>query len=437
MWIYNIIAPETRLLMRGLLRQVYFSNRKNLPQKAPVILAVNHPTGFVDPLVLIAYLPRPIFNMTRGDLFKKPVPRYLMYKSNMFPVYRMREGFTDTKRNEEVFDWCSEMLAKNQLLAIYVEGNSAHEKRLRPLQKGAARIALTAFEKNRQADLQIIPIGANYSYAEQARGEAMFEVGEPIFVQDYFETWHQNPAQAIADLTAEIETRLRKQIIEIKLPADEKLAEQLFELYRNERFNPFAAHFSTENHRLRDEISIASHLNNLSEPVKNQLAETVDDWFNLLKSLKLTDLGLVQPKWGSQAWLFLFISGFLPALIGKIMTWPPAAFTHWIARKKVRNIEFRSSVLMGVGFVSFLFFWFLPILIVSICSGKASWVAFALLLPLLGYYSMLYFEQVSYWKEARKARQLPEGERQKLLSKRTEIANQAFFKLTFQVGKSV
>lgn len=436
MWIYDIIQPETRLLMRGMFRQVFFSNAEAIPKKAPVILAVNHPTGFVDPLVLVAYLPRPIFNMVRGDLFKKPFAAYLMYKSNTFPVFRMREGFTDTRRNEEVFDWCTDMLGKNQLLAIYVEGNSANEKRLRPLQKGAARIALAAFAKNRQPDLQIIPVGANYSHAEQARGEAMFEVGEPIFVKDYFENYEQNPAQTIIDLTAEIEVRLRKHVIEIKLPADEKLTENLFELYRNERFDPFSVHFSTNNHRLHDEKLIADSVNNLSEPLKNQLAQQIDSWFSRLEKLHISDLGLAQPKWGSNGWFLLLLLGYLPAIIGRILTWPPAAFTHFITRKKVKKIEFRSSVIMGVGFVSFLFFWFLPILIVSLIFGSAIWIAFALLLPLLSYFSLLYFEQVEFWKQAHAARQLPEKERQNLLNERANILKTAFSSLIFKSKKS-
>ena len=207
------------------------------------------------------------------------------------------------------------------------------------MQKGAARIAFAAFEKNRQPNLQIIPIGANYTYADEPRSEFMFEAGGPIFVADYFEKYETNPAAATNELTAEIEKRLRELVIIVKNPADDALTEQLHQLYRNPIDEPLAPHFSGDNGRLMDEKAIADRVNNLAEAEKTDLADRANAYFSLLKKSGATDFGLVQPGWTSWAWTVLGVVGFLPALVGKMLVWPPAALAHWVMKKKARKAE--------------------------------------------------------------------------------------------------
>ncbi len=412
--------------MRPFYRRVFITNFDKIPLDAPVILAANHPTGFVDPLVLSSYVNKQLWHMTRGDLFTKPWAGALLRSGNMFPVFRFREGFENTRRNNEVFDYCTEKLADNQILAIYVEGNSAHEKRLRPLQKGAARIAFAAFETNQQKNLQIIPIGANYTYADEPRSEIMYEAGAPIFVADFFEKYQSNPAAATNELTAAIEARLRELVIIVDKPADDALVEQLHQLYRNPVDQAFAVHFSKNNRRLHDEKAIADHVNQLSGDEITGLASQADAYFSALENAGATDFGLVQPDWASGAWTVLGIVGFLPALVGKMLVWPPAALARWFMKKKARKAEFRSSIEMGVGIVGYWVIWFPAIFMVAFCTKNPVFIAIALLIPLWGYLSMLFFEIMDFREQARAAQNLPENEHKNLLEMREKLTTAAF-----------
>lgn len=433
MLLYSLFAPACHVAMRPFYRRIFISNFEKIPLDAPVILAANHPTGFVDPLVLSAYVKKDMWHMTRGDLFRKPWAAALMRSCNMFPVYRFREGFEDTRRNNEVFDYCTQKLAENEILTIYVEGNSAHEKRLRPLQKGAARIAFSAFEKKRQPNLQIIPIGANYTYADQPRSEFMFAAGEPIFVADFFEKYQSNPAAATNELTSEIEKRLREIVIVVKNPADDAFVDQLHLLYRNPIDQPLAPHFSSDNGRLLDEKAIADHVNNLPENEKTELESQTNAYFTNIKKAGVTDFGLVQPGWASWAWTLLGVVGFLPALVGKMLVWPPAALARWVMKKKARKAEFRSSIEMGVGILAYSVIWFPAILIAAFCTKNPVFIAIALLIPIWGYASMLFFEIMGLRKQARTAQNLPEKERQNLLELRQKLTTAVFSGLRFRL----
>ncbi len=432
MLLYRIFRPAVHAAMRPFYRRVFITDFEKIPLDAPVILAVNHPTGFVDPLVLSAYIKKQLWHMTRGDLFRKKRAAQIMGSMNMFPVYRFREGYEDSRRNNEVFEFCAQKLAENQILAIYVEGISAHEKRLRPMQKGAARIAWQAFEKNNLRNLQIVPVGANYTYADQPRSEVMFMAGDPIRVADFYEKHQQNPAAAISELTNLMEARLRELMVIVKEPSDDELAEQLFQLFRNPVDRPLAPHFSTSPDRLHDEKAIADHLNELSGEDKKSLAQQADAYFSKLEKLGVTDFGLVQPAWSSWTWMLLGIIGFLPAPLGWALVWPPAKLANWVMKKKARKAEFRSSIEMGVGIVGYSVIWFPAILVAALCTGRAVFIAAALLLPLWGYLSMLFFEIMGFCKQARAAQNLPENERASLLEARQKLVAAAFSTLRFR-----
>jgi glycerol-3-phosphate O-acyltransferase / dihydroxyacetone phosphate acyltransferase len=433
MWFYSIFCPASEIGLRPFYKKVFISNFDAIPLDQPVILAANHPTGFVDPLVLSAYIKKDLWHMTRGDLFRTPLVNYLLQSANMFPVYRFKEGFEDARRNQVVFDYCTEKLANNQILAIYVEGNSAHEKRIRPLQKGAARIAFEAFGKNKQQNLQIFPVTCNYTFATEPRSEVMFAAGSPIFIKDYFDLFVENPAQAIFQINQEIDRQLRNSFVEIKNKSDEPLSEHLFELYRNPISRPLSPHFSTDIRRLQDEKAISDRINCLQETEKSALFEKTTAYFLHLKNQKITDFGLTQSRWSSWVWLIFGLIGFFPATIGKILTIWPAYFAKWVMQKTARKQEFQSSIFIGVCIVTYLLVWFPAFIFIAISTKKAIFIAISLILPLWGYLSILFFEICGYHFEARKAQNLSKNDREKLWLEREMLTKTAFSTIDFRL----
>jgi len=76
--LYFLIRPLARLAILIFYRKVYFTNRDRIPAGKPVIMAVNHPTGFVEPCILAVFTREPLHYLVRGDLFRKPLFNFLL-----------------------------------------------------------------------------------------------------------------------------------------------------------------------------------------------------------------------------------------------------------------------------------------------------------------------------------------------------------------------
>lgn len=399
---YFALEPFIHLAFRAFFRQVHLHNHRAVEANKPVIVASNHPTAFVDPLLMCEYLEPPIYNMTRGDIFQKPFFRKLMESSNMFPVFRRRDGYTGRDRNEEVFDWCVEKLRRGQALVIYVEGEHHLEKRVRPIQKGIARIAFGAYTQHRQHELQIVPAGCNYQYGDRPREEAMLNMGAPIFVRDYWEDYQKNPAATINRLCADIERALKTVCFHLDSTEDDALGEQLLTLHRNDLPQPLLPVVNFESQRFAREKAVLDTLNVLPAPEKAALRERADHYFSTLQKEGLKDEALVKPGRGHWTWLFFLFAGLLPAMAGWLSSWPIRALTYWVADTKVKKREFYGSVVLGVSFLSGLFYYLVWLLVGAIGWGWQG--AFcALSLPVLGWFSILYLEVWERWRAARQA----------------------------------
>ena len=150
----------------------------------------------------------------------------------MIPMYRLKDiGYKGLKNNFSTLDYSFDLLKNNEQVLILAEGTTKHEKRLRPIQKGAARMALGAVEKYPNLDVQIIPIGVNYTDILNYRSKVMLQIGDPIPIQAYLN--NENSANIIKTVTLKLKESLQKLVIHIENKEDEILIESLFHLYRN------------------------------------------------------------------------------------------------------------------------------------------------------------------------------------------------------------
>lgn len=388
-------------------KKVYFHNREGVPANKPVLLAANHPTAFLDPLLLCAFLRTPLFNMTRGDLFEKPLFRKLLEAANMFPVFRLRDGYTEQDRNDAVFDFCFQKMTEKQVVAIYVEGEHHLDKRVLPCQKGIARIAFNAYEKQPMEDLQIVPAGCNYMYGDRPRDVAMVNIGQALYIRDYWELYQQHPGRAILSLCRDIELALKELCFHIQSREDDLLGEQLLVLHRSDHPEPLLPTVKFEKRRFLSEKAVLDRMNTLSAEEKVLLRDNVTVYFEALASAGLEDGPLVNPRWGSSTWWLLFAGGFLPFVVGYLSSWSVMRLSHGVANTKVKKKEFFSSVVIGVGFI-FGLLYYGALLVFCISTLNPYWIALGLTLPLLGWFSMFYRELWARWNAAKKAERHPE-----------------------------
>lgn len=421
--LYRIVKPFATIALKTNFRRIYFSNAQVIPKNKPVILAVNHPSAFLEPCLLACLLPRPLYFLVRGDMFIKGFSKKVFHALHMLPIYRFSDGgFGNLKQNYATFETCYEKLAENQTIMILAEGNTIQEKRLRPVQKGTARIAFGALERDENLDLKIVPVGVNYTYADRFRSHVMFEFGEPISVQDYKPEFKTNPDNAVRSLTAELELRLKKHVIIIEKKEDEELTEKLFVLHRNSYNEPVFPIVSRDNRPLKAEKRIAQLVNEMNETEKIKLEKEVDTYFNELKQFHSEDWAVAQPdsKKYSGNWTVFF--GFLPFVIGHLGNYLPVLLANLIASRYVIYLEFMASVKIAVAIGAFVIYY-VVLIVFSIWAGNFMLLFLVFLLPFLGFYSLIYREYFKKWKSLRSLNKVEEAILKKLKFTRSGILN--------------
>ena len=90
----------------------------------------------LDPLLVGCNIKRPITSLTRSDVFGGPL-QWFMDALNMLPVYRIRNGYANLKKNEAIFKQCKNLLSKNQWIMMFSEAAHHDEFYLQSLSKAA------------------------------------------------------------------------------------------------------------------------------------------------------------------------------------------------------------------------------------------------------------------------------------------------------------
>lgn len=216
-----------RLILRIFFRRIEVSGRERIPSRGPVIFVLNHPNGLIDPAFLLCLAPRRVSFLAKAPLFRMPVVGFFARAFEAIPVHRRQDEGADPARNRETFDAARTVLARGGTIAIFPEGASHSDPKLRPFKTGAARIALgAAAALVGQAGLQIVPAGLYYRAKRTFRSVALLHFGEPIAVQPGpLAPGAEPPAGPVRDLTARIERALS----EVTLQAEEAEAHALVE----------------------------------------------------------------------------------------------------------------------------------------------------------------------------------------------------------------
>jgi 1-acyl-sn-glycerol-3-phosphate acyltransferase len=128
----------TARVVLGLGIQFYFSlertGRKNIPKKGPVILAANH-RSFLDPFLIGCCIRRPVYFVSKQELFQKRWQGWLLNRLGAFPIKR---GESD----EESMATARGVLERGGALVIFPEGTRIRKGPLGRPKRGVGRLAL-------------------------------------------------------------------------------------------------------------------------------------------------------------------------------------------------------------------------------------------------------------------------------------------------------
>src|SRR2546425_2940940 len=135
---------------------------------------------------MLCLAPRRVSFLAKAPLFRMPVIGWVCRAFEAIPVYRRQDpgGVTEMVRNQETFDAARRVLLGGGAIALFPEGTSHSDPKLRPLKTGAARIALgAAAALPAAAPLSIVPAGPYYPGQQTFRTAALPHLGEPLAVE--------------------------------------------------------------------------------------------------------------------------------------------------------------------------------------------------------------------------------------------------------------
>jgi len=232
--LYRILKLYLPLVFRIFYRRIQIHRAERVPLKGPVIFAINHQNAFMDAIVVATASRRNPWFLTRAGVFASSVARYWLKKLQMIPIYRFRDGHAEMKRNDETLALCKKLIFNNQAILIFPEGNHNPGWRLRPLQKGIARIAFAAeSDSGFKSGLQIVPVGLQYENHFNTSSDLLISFGEPIATQKYRQLYEENPAKATHALLQDVRVGIMELMVHVPESSDYEHSVNLLKAQKN------------------------------------------------------------------------------------------------------------------------------------------------------------------------------------------------------------
>jgi 1-acyl-sn-glycerol-3-phosphate acyltransferase len=399
---YWLLQLYAKLCFHIYFRKVEVINRHNIPRNQPVILAPNHQNALMDAMNMVCNTSLQHVFLARADIFKgKRLIRFLTYL-NIMPIYRIRDGIENVKKNDVVFEKTLQVLHnKHNPLILFPEGNHGDKRRLRQLVKGLFRIAFQAQEK--YGDLQgvkIVPVGYDYGHYTNFRTTLFVNIGEPIEVSELMDVYRENPVLAINQMRERFAIALSKQMIDIQTEEYYDLYMQLRETFNPEMRSILNITGTSLADKFRADKVMIEGLNRELETNPDAIRDLntkVMDYQKGLKNSRLRDWIIGR---GSDNIAELLLSVvlklvFLPVFVfGFMHNYLPYRFTESKA-KNIKDRQFHSSFKYVIGMIVFPF-WYLLIAGILALTNLPGWyvLLYCVLLPLTGIFAFHYFIRI-------------------------------------------
>ncbi len=362
--LYSFLRLIVLIAIRVFFKSIRLKNIHHVPKKGAIILVANHPSTFLDPLVVALFVPRKIHFLANGSIFGIPLFAWLLRRLYTLPIYRQQDSQVASLKNEDSFRACYELLEEKGAIIIFPEGTSENERKLRKIKTGTARIALGAEARNDfMLDVKIVCVGINYTNPRKFQSRLMLSFDEAIVVKDYKESYLQDSVKTVQLLTDEIKKRLEAMIVVTENRAIDELVEKIERLYastlRKELDLP--ASETEQIFIVAQYFAEAVHYFKTTQVEKvDKLQASINRYFNILERYKLSDSLIIAPiltpkekikgvftaLLGFPLYLYGLIHNFLPYEL-------PAIATHAITK----DITYHAPMKITFGIFSFLSFY--------------------------------------------------------------------------------
>jgi len=391
-----------RLLVAVFYRSAEVDGEARVPARGAVLFVANHGNALVDPMVLVALMPRLPRFLAKHTLWRNPAVMPFLRLAGSIPVYRAREG--DTSRNRDTFARCFEELAAGGAVALFPEGISHDEPALQPLRTGAARIALGALAAGAEK-IAIVPVGLTFEEKGRFRSRLLVSVGEPIAPASA-----ADDVDAVRALTAEIDAGLREVTLNFDSWDTARLVERAAAIYAagdaptRPKRAALAEHFS-----LRRAFGGGYEAARASEPERVAGLEGMARRYELL----LASFGL-RDDHVTADYPWRHAAGYLGyrvpvlllrlpfALVGLVLNYVPYRLPGLVGDRVRHAGDQPATYKVLTGLVAFPVFWALECALAWRGWGGAGAAAMAVVAPTTGWIALRFAERnESFWRELR------------------------------------
>ncbi len=287
-----------RLILRLFFERVEVLGEGRVPAHAPVVFALNHPSALVDPTFILALAPRPVSFLAKEPLFRMPVIGAMVRGAGCLPLYRPKDG-ADPAKNRATFERARALLAGGGAIALFPEGTSHDDPRLRDLKTGLARIALGAAEALAASGgppLAIVPAGLTYSDKGRFRSQALLCYGQPIPVAAAgLDAQGEPPRDAVRALTGRVAAGLEEVTLQAERRETLDAIAWAERIYAEEGTTDLARHFDLRRRFIEGYATLRAR----DPGALLEIAEKVLSYEGQLAALGLgpTDLPDAPPSW--------------------------------------------------------------------------------------------------------------------------------------------
>jgi 1-acyl-sn-glycerol-3-phosphate acyltransferase len=214
---YRLLRRLAGLLLGLFYRQVEVVGAERVPAAGPLVVAANHQNALVDPMLLLAALPRRLRPLAKAPLFRHPLLAPFLWLAGAIPVHRRQDAGSDPAKNAAMFEAAAATLRHGGAICVFPEGLSQAEPTLMPLRTGTARIALAAAAGSGGAGVTLLPAGLVFHEPGTFRtGWALVLIGEAVALADLAALYRTAPEAAVRQLTDRLAEALRGLIVEAR-----------------------------------------------------------------------------------------------------------------------------------------------------------------------------------------------------------------------------
>lgn len=392
--LYRIFHVIVKFSLRIYFRKIDLFGLEHLKPGKAQILASNHPSGFLEPIIMACFFPRSLYFLVRGDLFENKFLRPILLGTHQLPIYRFKDGFSKLRENKSSLQAASQVLLLKKCILIFVEGSTKSIKMVRPLHRGFLRLALDAQLVDPNLEIEILPVGINFSDSSRFKSEVMIRVDKPILIDSQkILSPNNDPAKYSVNLLDEVYHSLKNNVIHLSDQSRLKVMEDMFIMAKAKHNRPPYPRVLYSDDFLLISKQIGEKLDSLEVEPYTELKQSIVD---LKKNIKSDGYHFEDITKSSPGFLqyFIVILGFIPALAGFLFHAVPLGLAYYFVRLKIKNKEFYGAVWFAGTIVVVIVYY--VILFTLVAFGLIPFFV-VILFILTGYFSQYYYDIWNSW----------------------------------------